>query len=312
VGGLIGVSGGFESGEIVNSFSAAAVEEISYDATPLRAGGFIAVKYETVFIENCYSLYGIPPIASGDSDGITTLSSAQFLQAESLAGFDFDNYWTYNGGALRQRTIAVSSNEQVMSGTRVKIVGDRNYYLSQENAVLVFYSGEKPNIGIKSVIVDGTERKAQFIDGEYDLGAINEQVNVWIEGWYLIMVETSLPIEDGNVVMEKQFYAPNEEIVLVATPNRGFAVESISATFKTHMIDFAKCDTKNAYKASYLGTSEFASNDVLNINIIFNRVKSNSLVWLYIVIGVVVAVTVIIVSLVLMKKYRRIDDNAHI
>ena len=78
-GGLIGVSGGIESGEIKTSFSASVVMAEDYGATPMRAASFIAVKYETVDIENCYSLYGMVAVASGDTDGMTTLSSVQLM-----------------------------------------------------------------------------------------------------------------------------------------------------------------------------------------------------------------------------------------
>ncbi|MDR2266080.1 MAG: hypothetical protein LBE09_00645 [Christensenellaceae bacterium] len=264
-GGLMGVSGGFESGEIKTSFSVAEVISENYDSTPLRIAGFVAVKYETVNTENCYSLHGTVAVASGDLDGIITLSPTQFLQAVNLAGFDFDNYWTYATGVLSQRTLAVSSNEQTMSDVAIEIVGNRKYYLSQEKATLVLDAGGKQNIGIKSAVINGVECKSDFSNSEYDFGSVAEQINVLFEAWYLIRVEINADVENVTVNGGKLYYAPNEEISLTVIPNSGYAVESVNGKYKNRTYEFMKAGN-DKYIILDLDTSAYLSGDVLQIS----------------------------------------------
>jgi hypothetical protein len=275
-GGLIGVSIGVEDFKIKTSFSVADVISESYDSTPTSSASFIAVKDETVEIENCYSLYGTVAVASGGSDGITTLSPTEFLQVDNLVGFDFDNYWTYATGVLGQRTLAVSSNEQKMyTGTIVKIVGDRAYYLPHENATLKLDTEGKLNIGVKSAVINGMDRKADFINGNCEFGMVAAQINVAIEAWFLIKLELKSFEYGKTLESEKKYYAPNEKIVLLAPKMHNYKL-TLSTPFWDQEVLFeditTDSDASNGYYrfSTDLGVDNYTSTSLLYVDMHYN------------------------------------------
>jgi hypothetical protein len=318
VGGLIGISGGAGSGEIKTSFSVADVISESFDSTPVRNASFIAVKYETIDIVNCYSLYGMVAVASGDSDGITTLSPTQFLQAKNLIGFDFDNYWTYEAGALEQRTLTVSSNEQNMSGTAVKIIGDRKYYLPQENAVLGLDAGGKHNIGIKSAVINGIERKADFINGNCEFGTVTRQINIAVETSYLIRIDVNLLGYGGMLEPEKSHFAPDEKIVLFAKKVDGYKEPTLTATFLGQELLFENTTTNADVVDGYYrfsadtGVASYSESSLLFVDIhydVFENVNTFHIDLVVIICAIATAIIVLSVFVTIKLVRRRINEK---
>ncbi|MDR2267390.1 MAG: hypothetical protein LBE09_07425 [Christensenellaceae bacterium] len=324
-GGLIWVSAGVESEEIKTSFSSAEVIAESYDSTPLRTAGFIAVKYETVTIESCYSLNGTIDVASGDFEGTNTLSPAQFLQAKNLIGFDFDNYWTYATGMLEQRTLAVSTNEQYMSGIAVKIIGARKYYLPQknailrlDNAILRLDAGCKPSIGIKSIVVDDVERKADFINGNWAFGSIAIQINIAVETWYLIKIEINSLAYGEILKLEKNHFASNEKIVLLAKKMDEYDKPMLTAALFGQAVSFdnamPNADVANGYYRFSVdwGSSSYSESSLLFVDIHYVPLETEAafpVCWIVIICvagaGVVAAGVFIIIKLIRRKMNER-------
>ena len=298
-GGLVGMLYNSFGGSITcTSFAMVSVEGISFDATPVRAGSFVGVREIAAAIKNCYSQDDLVAIAYGEPTGVITLSSFETTQKNSFEGFDFDNYWFFTNGEIKQRTIAVSSNSISMSGVEVKIIGDRNYYIKDETAYLSLFKGDKLNIGIKTIIVNGKDAVIDIETGNY-IAVADNQINVKVETWYLLKVALAEELSNGEVIMGKDYYTSEEEIVITVKPNNGYKLSELGGTYKGFHIEFANIGNEE-YNAK-TGADSYGANDVLFINVGFEQTGNNAWIWwllgsagLVILLGGTITIVIII------------------
>ncbi|MDR2266069.1 MAG: hypothetical protein LBE09_00590 [Christensenellaceae bacterium] len=250
-GGLVGIAGGFtdEMPTIRYSLSSSEVEQVAYDTTPMRTAGFIAIKYDLVTVESCYSLYGTGTVSDGNSDGIITLLPEEFLSETNLSQLDFENYWAYINGEIMQRTLAVSANQLALNES-LNIVGNKKYYLPGETVTLYFDNANKANIGLKSVVIDDTDLVFHFVNNEYRIGTIDTQINVEFDAWFMVNVVSNVVVDNKIVQPIKKYFNPQELIVFLIPRTDEYTIE-LKSTFLGVEASFVDITTDDDKLAGY-------------------------------------------------------------
>jgi hypothetical protein len=310
-GGLIGNYGTDDIAcEIESCYSSASVASQKYDETTLRIGGLIAVNHgDENIIKNSHSLDGLPAVASRDLGEATTLTTADFMDRAKLVGFDFDNHWAYQNGVLVQRTISVSSNTVDMNGTSVNVCGDKEYYLSGENAVLAVNKDNKGNIYVSGFIVDGgSVQHGEVAVNGYSYGTINKSIYLSISTTYMLTAEVKTSTDGGAITSNKKYYLPNEEIIIAVEPLDGYSFVKLASTHNGVDLTFEKIDDKT-YKTTLTDTS-FSYDSILIINGYFAANEQSKgfywiLFWIIFAVSVAAIVAVGVSSIIFLKRILR-------
>ncbi|MDR2266070.1 MAG: hypothetical protein LBE09_00595 [Christensenellaceae bacterium] len=273
-GGLIGIADrlSYDNSNILFSFSMSHVTEDGEDLGLIA--GFLAIRYDRVNIEDCYSLNGNVTVSSGKSDGIKALSIDEFLSEVNLSGFDFENYWAYSNSGLVQRTLAISSYD-IITNYLVKVVGDRKYYLPGESTTLIIDNTETPYLKLSYGSINGKKINNSFENGEYQYGVITDQINIDFRSGYMTKVVLNVMMDEKMSEFNKTYYA-EDEVILILLPRRaGYVTRCYGKYLYTDRVFFTEVSTGEYDESRYVAFSTPAPSrnyaDVLYISVDFVR-----------------------------------------